>query len=118
MTLAPALTLLLLAAPTVATPSAHHFVYCMTASTSPRGQGLIITEIFSSRSDPDFIRTAFSNFLRDSYAPYGNGWMFSERAVSCQAFDKRRNAEIQRSLNISRVPQPIQSVYNVIFQIG
>jgi hypothetical protein len=94
------------------------FVYCSAASNSPRGQGLIITQIFRSRSDIAFVRGAFVNFLRTSYAPYGNGWLFSERDASCSSFLDRRKAEIQRSLNISRVPQPVQSIFHVTFEMG
>lgn len=92
--------------------------YCTAPSESPRGRGLIVTSIFRSGSDKEFVKTAFTNYLRTSYAPYGNGWIFSERNVSCQGFINRRLAEIQRSTDIGRVSQPTQSVFNVSFQIG
>ncbi|AJP74800.1 hypothetical protein [Sphingomonas hengshuiensis] len=94
------------------------YVYCTASSTSPRGQGLIVTSIFRSRSEPAFIRTAFANYLRTSYAPYGNGWVFSPLDVSCQAFEEKRMAETRRNLDISRVPQPQQTVFTVSFQLG
>lgn len=93
------------------------YVYCTAPSTSARGEGLIVTAIFRSRSDQEFIQTAFTNYLRSSYAPYGNGWEFPERSPACRTFKKQRDAEIQRSLEISRIPQPVQSIYNVTFQI-
>lgn len=101
-----------------AAPAPIASVYCSAASTSPRGQGLIVTSIFRSRSDIAFVRSAFVNFLRTSYAPYGNGWVFSERAASCLSFVDRRKAEVQRSLDISRVPQPVQSIFPVTFELG
>lgn len=101
-----------------AAPAPSTFVYCSAQSTSPRGQGLIVTAIFPSRSELAFIETAFTHFLRTSYAPYGNGWEFTERGVTCLNFIDRRKAEIQRSLDISRIPQPIQSIYPVTFQLG
>ncbi|MDG5488536.1 hypothetical protein NYR55_07905 [Sphingomonas sp. BGYR3] len=92
--------------------------YCSAPSTSPRGPGLIITGIFTTRSDMTFAKNTFTNFLRTTYAPYGNGWVFKEAQVSCVNFLNRRKAEIQRSLDISRVPQPVQSVFHVTFQVG
>ena len=104
--------------PVSAAPATTAYIYCTAQSTNPRGQGLIVTAVFRSRSETAFVESAFINFLRTSYAPYGNGWVFRERAVSCLSFAERRKAEIQRSLDISRVPQPIQSVFPVTFQIG
>lgn len=94
------------------------FVYCSAQSTSQRGPGLIVTTIFPARLELAFIRSAFVNYLRTSYAPYGNGWVFSEDQASCVGFPNRRRAEIQKALDVSRVPQPTQSVFTVSFQIG
>lgn len=114
--LATASAIILTAAPVVAAPVPAAFAYCTASSTSPRGFGLIVTGIFRTRSEPEFIRTAFVNHLRNSYAPYGNGWIFS--GSTCSSFTQRRDAEVQRSRDISRVPQPTQSIFNVTFQIG
>jgi hypothetical protein len=102
----------------VAAPAPPAFVYCTAPSTSPRGAGLIVTGIFRSRSEVAFIQTAFTNYLRSSYAPYGNGWMFPEQGATCLGFTERRKAEIQRNLDISHIPQPTQSIFNVTFQLG
>lgn len=101
-----------------AAPAPPAFVYCKSPSTSPRGSGLIISAIFRSRSDMAFVKTAFVNYLRTSYAPYGNGWIFPELGPTCLSFTDRRKAEVQRGLDISRTPQPTQTVYNVTFEIG
>lgn len=115
--LAVASVMLLSAGQIAAAPAPAAFVYCKAPSTSPRGLGLIVTGIFRSRSGLDFVRTAFTNYLRNSYAPYGNGWIFSQPGTACISFIYRRDAEIQRSLDISRVPQPTQSIFNVTFQM-
>lgn len=94
------------------------FVYCSAPSISPRGQGLILTKVFQSRSELAFVESAFANYLRTSYAPYGNGWIFTERQVVCVGFRNLRQAEVKRGLDISRVPQPTRSVYIVSFEIG
>jgi hypothetical protein len=109
--------MLLSAGPIVAAPAPAAFVYCKAPSTSPRGLGLIVTGIFRSRLDLNFVRTAFTNYLTNSYAPYGNGWIFPQAGTACNSFVYRRDAEIQRSLDISRVPQPTQLIFNVTFQI-
>lgn len=109
---------MLMAGAAVAAPAPAAFVYCSAASNSPRGQGLIVTAIFSSRSDPAFVRSAFINFLRTSYAPYGNNWVFSEQGVFCPSFIDRRQAEVQRNLEVSRVPRPTQSIFPVTFEMG
>ncbi len=101
-----------------AEPVSGAFVYCSVPSISPRGQGIIVTSIFRSRSEPDFIRTVFANYLRTSYAPYGNGWVFQEPSVSCTAFRDRRMAEIQRGQDIGQVARAAQSIFNVSFQLG
>ena len=93
------------------------YVYCTAGSTSPKGPGLIVTALFQARSQTDFIETAFENYLKSSYAPYGNGWIFDEQSVSCEPFRRVRDAEVRRALLMSRVPQPKQSVYIVTFQI-
>lgn len=100
-----------------APPPREQFTYCSVPSDSPRGVGLIITNIFSSKSNSDYTRTAFSNFLRNSYAPYGNGWIFADPNVQCQVFARRRAAEVQRALDISRVAQPKDLVFYVNFEI-
>lgn len=107
-----------LASPVVAAPLPSTLAYCSVPSTSPRAPGLIITGVFPTRSDMTFVENAFANFLRGSYAPYGNGWVFLEAGVSCVNFTNRRSAEIQRSLDISRIPQPVQSIFPVTFQVG
>jgi hypothetical protein len=109
--------MLLSAGPITATPAPAAFVYCKAPSTSPRGLGLIVTGIFRSRSGLDFVSTAFTNYLRNSYAPYGNGWIFPQAGTACISFNYRHDAEIQRSLDISRVPQPTQSIFHVTFQM-
>lgn len=114
-----AITTALLCIPTPSVAAVEPaFVYCSTPSNSTRGQGLILTSIFQSRSELAFVESAFTNYLRTSYAPYGNGWIFSERQTVCAGFHNRREAEIKRSLDMSRVPQPTRSIYIVSFQIG
>lgn len=98
--------------------SREQFTYCSVPSDSPRGAGLIVTNIFSSRSNVGFIRTAFANYLRNSYAPYGNGWVFADPNAQCRAFERRRAAEDQRALDISRVAQPKDAVFYVNFELG
>jgi hypothetical protein len=98
-----------------AAPKPAAFLYCGAQSISPRGAGFIVTSVFRSRSDPQFVENAFINYLRSSYAPYGNGWIFREKSPFCSRFDERAKAEYERSLNISRVPQPTQSIFNVTF---
>ena len=109
---------ILVGSPASSAPSSAAFVYCSAASTSPRGPGLIVTSIFRSRSETEFVKSAFVNYLRTSYAPYGNSWMFTESRASCLSFDNLRKAEVRRSLEISRIPQPTQSIFPVTFQMG
>jgi hypothetical protein len=101
-----------------APPEPAVFVYCSSPSTSPRGRGLIVTAIFRSRSDTEFIANAFAGYLGSSYAPYGNGWIFPQDGPTCSSFATRRGAENRRSLEISRVPQPTQTVFNVTFELS
>ena len=101
-----------------APPAPEAFVYCSSPSTSPRGRGLIITAIFRSRSDVNFIANAFAGYLGSSYAPYGNGWVFPEDGPTCSSFVSRRAAENRRSLEISRIPQPTQTVFDVTFELS
>ena len=99
-----------------AAPSAQpSFVYCSAISVSPRAPGLIVTSVFRARSDPQFVRSVFTNFLRSSYAPYGNGWIFQEAATACNSFKDRKEAEKRRRVDIARVPQPPQTIFNVTF---
>lgn len=98
-----------------AAPKPAAFLYCGAQSTSPRGAGFIVTSVFRSRSDPQFVENAFVNYLRSSYAPYGNGWIFREKSPFCSRFDDRADAEYERNLNISRIPQPTQAIFNVTF---
>jgi hypothetical protein len=91
------------------------YIYCSAPSTSPRGAGLIITAIFPSRLDPKFIEIAFTNYLHNSYASYGNGWIFKEGTPSCASFRDKDEAQYRRRLDISRIPQPAQSIFNVTF---
>jgi hypothetical protein len=95
-----------------ATPT---YIYCSAPSTSSRGTGLIITSVFRSRSDRQFVVNAFTNYLRNSYAPYGNGWIFADGTPSCASFQKKNEAESQRQVDISHVPQPEQSIFNLNF---
>ncbi len=101
-----------------ASPTPPAFVYCSAPSTSPRGPGLIITAIFRSRSNRQFLETAFENYLRRTYAPYGNSWMFPEDGSVCNSFDDRGEAQKRRALDVSRVPQPVQTVFNVSFELN
>jgi hypothetical protein len=109
---------MLLAAGNVVSAKPEAFVYCTAPSTSPRAQGLIVTSIFRSRSETEFIESAFANYLRSSYAPYGNGWIFPPSGVECRVFRDRRKAEVRRAYDISLVPQPVQTVFTVSFQLG
>ena len=109
---------MLIACPADAMPAPAAFMYCSAPSSSPRGSGLIITAIFRSRSDQQFVATAFENYLRRSYAPYGNGWIFPERSAACARFDDRGDAEKRRALDISQVSQPARTVFNVSFELG
>ncbi len=109
--------LALVAQPVVAAPPAA-FAYCSSPSTSPRGRGLIITPIFRSRSDTQFIANAFAGYLSSSYAPYGNGWVFPEEGPACVNFPTRRAAETQRNLEVSRAQQANQIIFIVTFQLG
>lgn len=120
MRLSIAAMALAIATPVDAAPSTAPatFVYCSAASISPRGRGLIVTAIFRSRTDIEFIKSAFTNYLRTSYAPYGNGWVVPEHGVTCLDFIDQRKAELRRSLDISRIPQPAQSIFDVPFQLG
>lgn len=94
------------------------FTYCSSPSISPRGRGLIITRIFSSRSDPKFIANAFARYLSNSYAPYGNGWSFPAEGPACTSFPTRRAAENQRNLETSRVTQPAETIFVVTFELS
>lgn len=108
--------LLIAGSPEPAKPESY--VYCSASSVSPRGRGLIITAIFRSRSEVPFIESAFANYLLNSYAPYGNGWIFPPNGTTCLAFAERRKAEVRRARDISEVPQPTQTVFTVSFQLG
>lgn len=94
MRLSIAAMALAIATPVDAAPSTAPatFVYCSAASISPRGRGLIVTAIFRSRTDIEFIKSAFTNYLRTSYAPYGNGWVVPEHGVTCLDFIDQRKA--------------------------
>jgi len=109
---------LLLAAASPVSAKPGVYVYCTAPSTSPRGAGLIVTSIFRSHSETSFIESAFANYLSNSYAPYGNGWIFPPDGIACQAFEERGKAEVRRARDISRVPQPKQTVFAVSFQLG
>lgn len=95
MRLSIAAMALAIATPVDAAPSTAPatFVYCSAASISPRGRGLIVTAIFRSRTDIEFIKSAFTNYLRTSYAPYGNGWVVPEHGVTCLDFIDQRKAD-------------------------
>lgn len=105
----------------LAVAQAHaHFFVCTAQSASPRGRGLIITEVLESRSATGqaLATSIFRSWLRAQYAPYGNGWIFSDESVTCLEFSERNMADAQRTKMIGAVQRPTENVYHVPFWLN
>lgn len=110
----------LILAPLLNVAQAHaHFFVCTAQSTSLRGRGLIVTDVLESRNTgPALATSIFRNWLRAQYAPYGNGWIFSDGSVNCMEFSSRDIAGAQRTKMIGAVQRPTENVYYVPFWLN
>lgn len=108
-------TMLGLAFAAQSTQPESSYVFCAAWSDKVWNTGPIVTSIYPTTArDVANIRYGFVDFLKRTYAPYGNNWQFQEMSAFCQIFPDMEQAQDA----LGQFTGPTESAGGHIFRVA